>query len=79
MKISECEKIAENFLRLKKPASDDVKITSVKPKDPYTYEVKGYCEPDLKFTLDVSTEFEDVVGYDFVYHKGRQAPYRQEP
>ena len=46
MKISECEKIAEDFLRLKKPASEKVKITSVKPKDPYTYEVKGYCEPD---------------------------------
>jgi hypothetical protein len=64
MKLSECEKLAEDFVRGKRNAKK-VKVTTVKQKDPVTYEVKGYCD-DTRFSIDINQDVADVVGYDFM-------------
>lgn len=63
MKIEECEKMAEDFLRSRK-GSQEIKITGVKRIDPNTIEVKGYCE-DSRFTVELDTNLAEVVAYDF--------------
>jgi hypothetical protein len=64
MKLSECEKLAEEYVRGKLGKGKKVDITTVKQKNPTTYEVKGYCE-DTKFSIDVDTDLYDIIGYDF--------------
>jgi hypothetical protein len=68
MKLSECEKLAEDFVRGKRKAKN-VKVTTVKQKDPVTFEVKGYCD-DTRFSIDVNQDVADVVGYDFMDDQG---------
>ena len=68
MELSECEKMAEEFVRGRRGAKK-VKVTAVKQKDPVTYEVKGYCE-DTRFSIDINSELADVVGYDFLDDQG---------
>ncbi len=68
MKMEDCEKLAEEFVRGKRGAKK-VKITGVKMKDPVTYEVKGYCE-DTRFNLEINTDQADVIGYDFLDDHG---------
>ena len=68
MKLSECEKLAEEFVRGKRKAKK-VKVTSVKQKDPVTFEVKGYCE-DTRFSIDINQDLVNVVGYDFMDDQG---------
>lgn len=68
MKLSECEKMAEEFVRGKRKAKK-IKVTAVKQKDPVTFEVKGYCE-DTRFSIDINSDLADVIGYDFMDDRG---------
>jgi hypothetical protein len=76
MKLSECEKLAEEYVRGKLGKKKQVDITSVKQKNPTTYEVKGYCE-STKFSIDVDTDLYDIIGYDFAQDATIYKPPRE--
>ena len=68
MKLTECEKHAEDFIRGRR-GSEKVKITGIRNKDVNTVEVKGYCE-DTRFTVELDKNIADIVAYDFIDDNG---------
>ena len=68
MKLTECEKMAEEFVRGKR-GSKKIKVTGIKSKDINTVEVKGYCE-DTRFTVEVDKNQSEIIAYDFIDDDG---------
>lgn len=68
MKLTECEKHAEDFVRGKRGV-ENIKITGIRNKDVNTVEVKGYCE-DTRFTVELDKNLADIVAYDFMDDNG---------
>lgn len=68
MKLTECEKHAEEFIRGKRGVKD-VKITGIRNKDVNTVEVKGYCE-DTRFTVELDKNQTEIIAYDFIDDNG---------
>ena len=68
MKLTDCEKMAEEFVRGKR-GNKAIKITGIKNKDINTVEVKGYCE-DTRFTVDVDKNQTEIIAYDFIDDNG---------
>ncbi len=69
MKLSECEKLAEEFVQGKR-GSKEVKVTGIKNISPNKVEVKGYCE-DTRFTIEIAKDLSEVTAYDFIDDDGR--------
>ena len=68
MKLTDCEKMAEEFVRGKR-GSKKIKVTGIKSKDINTVEVKGYCE-DTRFTVEVDKNQSEIIAYDFIDDDG---------
>ena len=68
MKLTDCEKMAEEFVRGKR-GSKSIKVTGIKSKDMNTVEVKGYCE-DTRFTVEVDKNQSEITAYDFIDDDG---------
>ena len=68
MKLTDCEKMAEDFVRGKR-TSKNIRITGIRNKDVNTVEVKGYCE-DTRFTVELNKNDTEIVAYDFIDDNG---------
>lgn len=68
MKLEECEKMAEEFVRGKRNVKN-IKITGVRRKNPMSIEVKGTCE-GTKFLVELDTDLGEITAYDFTEDTG---------